>query len=508
MLRYIVLFACSIHLIGFPIPVPTEFYKGAGKWGNHPGHAPYITNLTFRTICDHIIDHGTEWFDPETVRHGDLIYVNIWFLNWFAEFVHNQIPNTYLLFTGDVGSWLPDPTIKNLLYDSKLAAWFCRNIVFSQHPKLFQTPFGQDLGQFFLNHDVLDPLKNAEAKKPFEKKHLLYMNHYPREHGNRDQIVKLFENEPYCFSRNRSDVVYYPIPLSQYYEDLSQSYFVLSPVGYETDCIRNWEALALDCIPIIEHTFLDPMYEGLPVVIVHDWEEIDQPFLEKKYEELKNLNKKDKVYFSYWKNLIQETQNKVKNNENFFSQLEATEFSQQDLVDLRSILSDETVLIYKGFLSAVRPIQLARFCPFITKIHLYDPWMDTEIFNTLPYYLSDESYLRGQEKISVKNVELSYNRTKEDFNLLIDRTPNPYAVFLDLTYYRNSLLNDFSKDLRIFRYNLKRDLKILYQQLPIFTLLCGNQAHDSYVKETLEFLSEEMNLAFEKKGEFWFIVKQ
>ena len=496
----------SIHLIGFPIKVPTEYYNNHDIWGNHPGHLPYVSNLTFRTICDHIIDRGTEWFDPDKVRHGDLIYVNIWYLDWFAGVVHDQIPDTYLLFSGDVGNWLPDPPIKKLLYDPKLAAWFCRNIIFSHHPKLFQTPIGQDLGQFTLAPDALEPLKKAESQRPFEKKHLLYMNHYPRSHGNRDQIVKLFENKPYCFSRNRSDMTYTSISLNDYYTDLSHSYFVLSPVGYETDSIRTWEALALDCIPIVEHTFLDPMYEGLPVVIVHDWEEIDQPFLEKKYEELKHL-KKDKAYFAYWKDIVLKTQEKVKNNDTSFSQLENTEFSQEDLNDLRSILSEETALIYKGFLSSIRPLQMAKFCPFLRKIYLYDPWMDQATFESLPSYLADDSYLMGQDRIAVFNVDFSYGRTKKHFDLLIEQTPNPYAVFLDLTYYRNSLLNDFSSDLRIFRYNLKRDLKLLYQQLPIFTLLCGNGAGDTYVNETLQFLSEEMGLSIEKKGSFWFTVK-
>ncbi len=507
MLRLIFFLIFSVHLFGYPIKVPTEYYKGTDRWGNHPGHLPYISNMTFRTVCDHIIDNETQWFDPDNVRYGDLIYVNIWYLDWFAKVVHDLIPNTYLLFSGDVGSWLPDPAIKKLLYDSKLAAWFCRNIIFSHHPKLFQTPFGQDLGQFTVNPKALDPLKNAESKRPFEKTHLLYMNHYPRAHGNRDTIVKLFENEPYCFSRNRGDVLYQSLPLDQYYEDLSKSYFVLSPVGFETDSIRTWEALALDCIPIVEHTFLDPMFDGLPVVIVHDWEEIDQPFLEKKYEELKDL-KRDKAYFDYWKGLIQETQARVKNFDDPFSLLESTEFTQQDLNDLRSILSDETVLIYKGFLSAIRPLQLVKFCPFLKNIYLYDPWMDTEIFDSLVYYLIDESYLYGSEKISVLNVDFSYNRTKDNFDLLLNQTQNPYAVFLDLTYYRNSLLNDFSKDLRIFRHNLRRDLKVLYHQLPIFTLLCGNQVEDPYVKETLESFSDELGMNIEKKGSFWFLVKQ
>ena len=50
--------------------------------------------------------------------------------------------------------------------------------------------------------------------------------------------------------------------------------FVVSPHGNGLDCHRTWESLVLGNIVIVKRSSLDPLYEGLPVVIVDDWSEI------------------------------------------------------------------------------------------------------------------------------------------------------------------------------------------------------------------------------------------
>ena len=348
---------CIPHLtvMSAPMKVPLEFYTGLPRLDGHPGHAPLMSEATFRVISDHIIDQSTEWFDPDIVKQGDSIYLNIWYLPWFEKYVHDQIKHPYVLISCDVGAWIPDPgTIRRLLYDPKLAAWFGRNLLFSHHPKLFQLPIGQNVYCFdaVFGSESTRALAEYSLNRPFIKKHLLYMNHLPRSFGDRDKIAKLFENEPYCFSRNHSDRPFEPVERKVFYEELASSQFVISPIGLETDCLRNWEALVLDCFPIVEHSFLDSLYEDLPIVIVHDWEEINEEFLRNNYEKLKHVECK-KAYFEYWHQLIEKTQDKVRSNDLSFSQLEATLFNAQDLQNLLVILkkqrgSSKKGLCYKG----------------------------------------------------------------------------------------------------------------------------------------------------------------
>ena len=50
--------------------------------------------------------------------------------------------------------------------------------------------------------------------------------------------------------------------------------FTVSPHGNGLDCHRTWEDLILGCIPIVKTSPIDYLYEGLPVAIVKDWDEV------------------------------------------------------------------------------------------------------------------------------------------------------------------------------------------------------------------------------------------
>ena len=42
---------------------------------------------------------------------------------------------------------------------------------------------------------------------------------------------------------------------------------------------RTWEDLLLGCIVIVKTSVLDRLYDNLPVVILQDWKEINEPNL-------------------------------------------------------------------------------------------------------------------------------------------------------------------------------------------------------------------------------------
>mmetsp|Transcript_4655 Transcript_4655/g.5988 ORF Transcript_4655/g.5988 Transcript_4655/m.5988 type:complete len:618 (-) Transcript_4655:63-1916(-) len=101
--------------------------------------------------------------------------------------------------------------------------------------------------------------------------------------------------------------------------------FEICPQGNGIDTHRTWEALLLKTIPIVRTSSLDPLYKGLPVVIVNNWKEITgsqgrlnlkkwhsqlAPLFEHKLEE----ELRDKLTVEYWSKLIQQkTKNKLLN---------------------------------------------------------------------------------------------------------------------------------------------------------------------------------------------------
>ena len=66
-----------------------------------------------------------------------------------------------------------------------------------------------------------------------------------------------------------------------YLKEMAQCKFTFSPRGFGIDCYRTWEALLVGSIPVIKSSHLDFMYEGLPVLIVNDWQVINEDFLNK-----------------------------------------------------------------------------------------------------------------------------------------------------------------------------------------------------------------------------------
>ncbi|OGN64787.1 MAG: hypothetical protein A3E80_05095 [Chlamydiae bacterium RIFCSPHIGHO2_12_FULL_49_9] len=476
-----------LNLVAEPLKVPQEFYSGYGKTEYSFDHDPLITEITYRSVCDHIIDQTTEWFDPGLVKQGDIICLNIWYLEWFEKEVHEAIQHPYILLTCDVGDWLPHPDLKRLLYDPKLAAWFCRNLVFSYHPKLFQIPMGQNDRLF--PDPPLAHLKELLEAPSVEKRYFLYMNHLPRVYGDRDKIVQLFEHAPYCFSRNHTGKYYGQISRQEYLDELAQSYFVISPYGLETDCVRSWEALAVGCIPIVEHTFLDPLFENLPVVFVHEWTEINEEMLKGKLQELRGKGR-ECAFFNPWRELIKETQKKVRRGDLAFSRLEAMRFSPKDLDDLASILEGSVSVIWRGFLSGVRALELAGRTE-LKKIHLCDPWLDQKAFRSFGTHLLDKNLLKNQKKISLISFKV--------FDTVLENLAQEgVAVFCDFSYYRNSFMRDST--LKNWRHSLKQDLLQLCSKLPHGTLICGNMIGNEYVREVLEKLGVEIG----RIGNFWF----
>jgi hypothetical protein len=65
-----------------------------------------------------------------------------------------------------------------------------------------------------------------------------------------------------------------PLPRSQMWRKRGEYAFVVSPHGDGLDCHRTWEALALGHIVIAPSCSLNPLYAGLPVPQVRNWNEI------------------------------------------------------------------------------------------------------------------------------------------------------------------------------------------------------------------------------------------
>ena len=96
------------------------------------------------------------------------------------------------------------------------------------------------------------------------------------------------------------------IKRSESYKNISKYSFVVSPFGHGFDCIRTFEALCLGCIVIMKKSFLDIIYEELPVLLVNEWTDINKELLDKTLFEFSNKTfNYEKLKMKYWIDLVQ-----------------------------------------------------------------------------------------------------------------------------------------------------------------------------------------------------------
>lgn len=105
------------------------------------------------------------------------------------------------------------------------------------------------------------------------------------------------------------------LPRSELHRRKGEYAFSISPHGNGLDCHRTWEDLVLGCIVIVKSSSLDPLYVGLPVVIVKDWSEVTEENLETWLDQFQdaftNPFYRKKLTNDYWMKKVRAFQNEV-----------------------------------------------------------------------------------------------------------------------------------------------------------------------------------------------------
>ena len=236
-------------------------------------------------------------------------------VNDFFKNIIQKFTNKIILITLET-DWFEMKS--EYLNNPLLEHWFTWNKQM-EHPKLTCIPIG-------LNKDRhLRSMQQFLSKKKSEKSKFFATNLSTSSNPERIKQVHLaktqwssfcsfIENIPFHKSYYNSSYVDGKIRIDvtdkRCYEVLSDYKFILSPPGAGIDCHRTWEALYTGTIPIVISSSINELYNDLPVVTVPSWEIITKDFLERQYEEIQrklqnNEYNMDKLYFEYWKNMIE-----------------------------------------------------------------------------------------------------------------------------------------------------------------------------------------------------------
>ena len=259
----------------FEVPLRMITTQAPRDHQNRIPNFPCISGDSFRALADQRFDEASTGFNPSYVQKGEVVFVNVDYLDFFFKNIHHYIRQPYILLTHNSNRTISEE-YRPYLDSPNMIAWFAQNVGID-HPKLFRIPTG--MRNAYVHTGKMDEIKAIRNNlDDYEKKYLVYPG--------------FVDDKKY----------------TAYLEQLAQSKFVriFSPEGI--DSCQIWEALMVGCIPIVKKSTLDHLYEDLPVLLIDDWSLVTEEFLQEQYELMsKKTYDYRRLFIDYWFD-------KIKNN--------------------------------------------------------------------------------------------------------------------------------------------------------------------------------------------------
>ncbi|MET2829131.1 hypothetical protein [Mesorhizobium shangrilense] len=267
----------TLRFLGVP---PVLWSKGIGHFCDFAGPDWYRYEPTESTQSQLFFQqhysgaHGLVWVRLSTRAR----YTQGCDLDTFAKVVLPTIEAPFILLTTDGDASVPSDvakdTVERLFANPFLVSWYSQNCD-GDHPRIKPFPIGLDLHTPRSFATPMGLVRQLEAIRhdSMDRHPLRIFCDFSISKGSR-QRRELLEALNAC---PHIDFLKRRVSQREIWKLYSQYPLVLSTEGNGLDCHRTWELLYLGCIVVTKTSPLDPLYEGLPVIIVDNWHEVANP---------------------------------------------------------------------------------------------------------------------------------------------------------------------------------------------------------------------------------------
>jgi hypothetical protein len=291
----------------------------------------YNTFFGFRglsEVCDSYkyMDENDKFMDISQIQSNDTIYfTNLNLIRLHREII--LIPKPFILVSGGGDCECPnqifdtDEEFQNFINSPNIVHWFCQNVLI-KHPKITPIPLGLDYETIMYYTHIrndrgpkMTPLEQENQIMELRKNISPFWERIPICYGNFQYLLstKYGSDRVDAIRKIPKNLIYYDSKSVRQttFKNQTNFAFVVSPFGQDYECIRTWEALCLGGLVILKTSPIDSIYADLPVLIINDWNEITQPFLESAIERFKQKHQNgefnyEKLTKKYWSLLIQQ----------------------------------------------------------------------------------------------------------------------------------------------------------------------------------------------------------
>lgn len=269
----------------------------------------------------------------QKIKKGDIVWVQCRFLPQFFTQVLPKIKDPFVLVVADgdesfpSNSGLTSEEVEMLVNNENIIHIFAHNNEYLNSEKVSHIPIGMDFhtvaykgvnGGWGEKGTPIEQEKYLKGllktfKPTDQRKNKAFVDFQISDtmHASFNRYLQFGEDRTSIFNRLLpTGLIDYSERVRRYalWKKKGQYAFSISPHGNGLDCHRTWEDLIFGCIVIVKTSSLDPMYEGLPVVIVKDWSEITRENMDlwlKQYgDAFTNPIYREKLTNNYWMNKI------------------------------------------------------------------------------------------------------------------------------------------------------------------------------------------------------------
>lgn len=258
---------------------------------NNHSTSSLVCGYEFAKLCKFIFcpRYNPELTDFITaIQENDLIFLNLDYIKYFITYLqrYRNVPKFNLIVHNSDQPFDNDKFYSISLYTNR---------IFAINTTCFNTSIVKTIPLGFIDttskpHMIL----KAIALQKMDKIFFMYMNFsIATNRIERHRCFDMLKDKSFITKEN-------DLPPAQFYKQMRKSKYVISPDGTGYDCHRVYEAILFDAIPIIKKNPLNIFYKNLPVVIVKDWDEINEDKFTEIYEELYSKLVKWKIDNPEW----------------------------------------------------------------------------------------------------------------------------------------------------------------------------------------------------------------
>ena len=263
------------------------------------------------------------------IREKDLVFCKVDFLHILSQALPYINSKFYLVsgrgdYTVPYCFYIPEAQLvcNEILNSKNIIKWYAVNCV-DHHEKFVPIPLGIDYhtmntpeykmyeNKQLTPHDqetILISIKNN--LRPLDKTIPKAISNFHNS-MNEPMLRKHYRTIAYDALKDKNCIVWLPKQIrDDFWKSCDEYAFVICPFGNGPDTHRTYETLALGRVPIIQECYFNHnLFKGLPVVIVKEWDEITEEFLQEQFEKiLKNIElgvyNDERMTTKFWKDLI------------------------------------------------------------------------------------------------------------------------------------------------------------------------------------------------------------